>query len=369
MKTLVIDCRMIAMSGIGRYISELLPFIIAELGKDVVLLGKKDELKQYNNKIIEFDAPIYTIQEQINYRKIIPKSKLFWSPHFNIPLAPIKSEKRITTIHDVYHLAFYKELSIFQKIYAKIVINEALSKSDKIVTVSKFSKNEILAYTNNKYKDKIEVIYNGVSEYQFDKITATPKNDIFEIEQYPYFLFVGNIKPHKNLENALRAYIIFIENLPENIKKPHFKIVGKREGFINGNNMQLGNLINENPIIKNLVDFTGFVSDLKLKELYSQALALVFPSKYEGFGLPLLEAMKYKCPVLASNIPPIKEICVDSALYFDPNSIEDISKKINNIYSSKQLRDNLINKGYSKYKEFSWEESAKKHLNILMKLL
>ena len=365
-KLLCIDCRMISMSGIGRYISELLPYIIKELKEDVVLLGKKKDLLPYDAKVIKFDAPIYSIQEQMGYRKIIPESKLFLSPHFNVPLLPINSQKRIATIHDAYHLAYYKELSLLQKIYAKKVINSALKRSDKIITVSNFSKKEILHYTDQKYKDKIEVVYNGVSDNKLELINYT--NELNK-KPIPYLLYVGNIKPHKNLERAIEAYALFLKNHPEDKIKPLFKIVGKRDGFINGSNNRLEELLNEQPNLKNFIVFTGYITDIELYKLYSEAIALIFPSKYEGFGLPPLEAMKVKCPVLASDIPSIKEICGDSVLYFDPNSIIDISKKINMIYSSKYLRNSLIINGNKKYREYTWKESAKIHLNIFKKLL
>lgn len=364
MKKIVIDCRMISMSGIGRYISTLIPYIIDELRDNVVLLGRKKELKQYDAEIIPFDAPIYSIQEQLSYRRIIPRSKIFWSPHFNIPILPINSEKRITTVHDAYHLAYYDKLTLVQKIYAKVVINKALKISDKIITVSNFSKKELLQYTHSIYKDKIEVIYNGISDKKSDEY-----NKNVSINPIPYILYVGNIKPHKNLENALEAYALFLKKHSEITNKPLFKIVGKRDGFINGSQDRLKKILDNNPVLNKFVVFTGFVSDIELNKLYSEALAFIFPSKYEGFGLPLLEAMRANCPVLASNIPPVKEICGDSVLYFDPESINDISEKISLIYSSKDLRKELITKGNQRVKNYSWEISAKKHLNIFMQLL
>lgn len=363
-KLLCIDCRMISNSGIGRYISEILPYIIDKLKEEVVLLGKTEELKQYNTSVLEFNAPIYSIQEQLKYSIIIPKSKLFWSPHFNIPLFHIRSEKRITTIHDAYHLAYYKNLSLFQKIYAKTVINAALKMSDKIITVSNFSKKELLQYTHSIYKDKIEVIYNGISDKKSDE-----NNKNVSVNPYPYILYVGNIKPHKNLENALEAYALFLKKHSEIMNKPLFKIVGKRDGFINGSQDRLKKILDNNPVLNEFVVFTGFVSDIELNKLYSEALAFIFPSKYEGFGLPLLEAMRANCPVLASNIPSVKEICGDSVLYFDPESINDISEKISLIYFSENLRKELMNKGDRIYKKYLWEASAKKHLNIIMQLL
>jgi glycosyltransferase involved in cell wall biosynthesis len=359
---MIIDARMINSSGIGRYISELLPYIISEFN-DVVLLGNPSELKKYNTDIIEFSAPIYSIKEQIKYPKIIPEAALFWSPHFNIPLISIKAKKRIATIHDAFHLAYFNQLSLSQRIYAKAVINTALLKSDKIITVSNFSKNELLKYTNLKYNKKIEVIYNGVSEIDAEN------TDSYAVSENTYFLFVGNVKPHKNLKNALLAFKVFIENLPENYEKPHFKIVGKQEGFITGNNEELSNILKEDELLKKEVQFTGFVSDKELKKLYKEALVLVFPSYYEGFGLPPLEAMNYGCPVIAADAASLPEICGNAVLYFNPFDINDIVDKMNEIYKSAVLRKKLILNGNNRVKAFTWGKSAEEHIKIFKKLM
>jgi len=158
-----IDSRMLHHSGIGVYLRMLLPYLVTEF--NVTLLGNPELLKDYNPKatIIPFNSPIYSIEEQRRYRQIVPPVDLFWSPHYNVPLTGIRTRKRIATIHDVFHLAFFKQLSLKQKIYAQLVINRAVTASNAVVTVSNFSKNEIVKFTPAK-ADKVSVIYNGVKQ-------------------------------------------------------------------------------------------------------------------------------------------------------------------------------------------------------------
>lgn len=365
-KKITIDARMINSSGIGRYLQSILPPLISHF-KYVILLGNKSEieesLKLSNLDVIEFRAPIYSLKEQIEYSKIIPPCDIFFSPHYNIPLLPIKAKKRIVTIHDVFHLAFYNTLTLSQKIYSKIVINKALKKSDAIITVSNFSKQEIIKYTSNKYSNKIGVIHNGVD---IGEIHRSIHSNCLDINSY--FLFVGNVKPHKNLKRAVEAYKLFIDSCKEQKEIPHLIIVGKKEGFITGD----GNIIEyieNNQLLRKHINFTGWVSDDELNNLYSNALCLLFPSYYEGFGFPPLEAMAIGTPCIVSNIACIPEICSDAALYFNPFDVESIKMSMQQISEDSILRKNLIERGYDNIKKFNWNESIQNHINIFEKIL
>ena len=289
--TLCIDCRMINHSGIGTYIRNLIPYFIEKY--DTVLLGDPDELIGFNAKnIISLKSKIYSIAEQIELFRKVPKCELFWSPHYNIPLLPIMSNHRVVTIHDVYHLAFYNELSRKQKIYAKLVINAAVKLSDKVITVSTFSKNEIIKYTGCK-PGVIAVVYNGVDQFKKD----TFNRDVNAVYNLPlnYILFVGNVKPHKNLKVLLKAYLLLSDELKQQYK---VVIVGKRDGFLTGDE-ELTRWINTHPEIQADIVFTGYVANDDMDVIYQNASLFVFPSVYEGFGLPPLEAMLNNCPVIA----------------------------------------------------------------------
>ncbi len=347
MKKLVVDARMINASGIGRYLKELLPYIVNKF--ETTLIGDEREIKKFEwskkVKIINSNAPIYSVKEQIELFKKIPETDIFWSPHYNIPVLPIKAKKRVVTIHDVYHLAFKSTLTVPQKIYAEFMIKQAVKKSDVIITVSEFSKNEILKY--NPVNKDISVIYNGVNLDFFKPLNNVKKEK--------YILYVGNVKPNKNLVRALKAFIKL------GLTDFKFIIVGEKENFITKDTQV-------EILAKNLGDkviFTGYVDDKKLVEIYNKAFLFIFPSIYEGFGVPPLEAMACGTPVVVSNAASLPEICGDAAYYVNPYKIEDIAKGIKTIIENESLRKKLIEKGFERVKFFSWENSAKKTIKIL----
>jgi len=358
---LAIDFRMHNASGIGTYIRSIVPYLLD--GFKVILLVNSDEIQKYSwsNKveIIECNARIYSIKEQFELARKIPRCDIFWSPHYNIPLLPIRARKRMVTIHDVFHLAFYDTLTLKQKIYAKLVINQAVRRSNKVLTVSKFSADEIKKYT--KTSKKIEVIYNAVDFNKFKVINDKSRlNSVKAKYKLPedFLLFVGNVKPHKNLKNLLLAITDIDVNLV---------IVGKKDGFITGDK-NIWNIIKSNNL-ENRVFFTGYVEDEDIPVIYNLAKAFVFPSLYEGFGLPPLEAQACGCPVIVSNVASLPEVCGDSALYCDPYDVKDIRDKIETLIRDEELQEELRRKGFENVKRFSWEKSARKVIKVIEDLI
>ena len=349
-KTIVIDSRMINNSGIGIYLQNIIG--ILSLHFNLILLGEESELKNYKNfcKVTLFTPPIFSLREQILLPFIIPKCDIFWSPHYNIPFFPIRTKKRVVTLHDAYYFAFYHTLSVTQKIYIKIASKICSRFAKKIFTVSEFSKSELIRHIHCP-SQKIEIVYNGVaknynSEFHFNKIDT------------PYILFVGNVKPHKNLVNALSSFKILLAKYPE-VK---FFIVGKKEGFITSET-RLTSLIET---FKDSVVFTGYVSIEELKNYYANAKVFLFPSLYEGFGIPILEAMKFNIPIVSSNLASIPEVGGDAVLYCDPTNVPDMAEKLEQAYSGKWKPD--LEKYKNQVEKYSWESVAEKHITILMNL-
>lgn len=364
---LVFDCRMILSSGVGRYQRELLPKLLT-IWPTATLLGNPEELQYLNSlfpytQIRSFPAPIYSIKEQFMFRKLIEECDLFWSPHYNTAMLPVRAKKRVVTIHDAFHLAQINALPIKQKIYAKWMMYKALENSDEIITVSEFSKNELLRCTSQKYDEKINVFYNGISD-----ILYNPENRWPIYSGIPYFLFVGNVKPHKNLENAIIGYKNFLIRHPD-LSDIKFVIVGKKNGFITGNNEQLQQLLCDEPILQNRIDFTGYVSDDDLGNLYASATALVFPSFYEGFGFPPLEAMKLSCPAIVARAACMPEICGEACLYVDPHDPGDIADKLYTIHEDKALRTTLIQKGLKQVQKYDWDTCARQHIKLFNNMI
>lgn len=345
-------------SGIGTYIKNIVPYLVDIC--DIILLGNTQEIQKYKwsnkVKIIECNSKIYSIKEQFELFKKVPRCDIFWSPHYNIPLLPIRAKKRMVTIHDVFHLAFYKTLSLKQKIYTKLVLHQAVNRSDIILTVSDFSVKEIKKYAHTN--KKIDVIHNAINFNKFKVINDKSKLELIK-EKYnlpnEFLLFVGNVKPHKNLNNLLFA----IKDLDFNLV-----IVGKKDGFITGDN-KIADLIKNNHL-EDKVYFTGYVEDDDIPAIYNLAKLFVFPSLYEGFGIPPLEAQACGCPVVCSNVASLPEVGgVDSVVYCDPYSVEDIASKITMVLDNENIQNELRAKGFANIQRFSWEKSAKKIINII----
>ena len=170
----------------------------------------------------------------------------------------------------------------------------------------------------------------------------------------PYILFVGTIQPRKNIARLIEAYSM-LDN-----KDLELYVVGKPGWMFED--------IYKTPKkfgIENRVKFLDKVSDSELVELYKKAECFVLPSLYEGFGLPVLEAMKYGCPVITSNVSSLPEAGGDAALYVDPQSARDIKDKIEQLLGDKKLREDMIKKGYEQVKKFSWEKTARETLKVL----
>lgn len=358
MKDLIIDVRMINSSGIGTYIKNTIPYIEKEI--DCLLVGDEKKIKKflptYKGEVLNNKSKIYTIKEQFYFSRL-PEACIYWSPHFNVPLFPIKAKHRVTTICDVYHLANKKEIGFFHWLYAKVLIEKAIKSSSRILTISNFSKSEIVKYTSAKQED-IEIIKLGVNK---EKFLNTEKNIYNIIDSDKYILYVGNVKPHKNLGKLLEAYNL----LPIEVQKKHkLVILGKKDGFLNGD-LRVKEISKTNKNIR----FTGYVEDEFLGAIYHNASMFVFPSLYEGFGLPPLEAMVAKTPVLASNIEVLKELLGDSCLYFDPHNAEDMKVKILETLKNQELRSKLISKGSHRVNLYNWEETGKQHIEIFKKFL
>lgn len=352
MLKIAIDARMLNNSGIGTYLQIMIPKLLKNY--DLVILGRKDEICKFSwsadVSMIEFNNGIYSIGEQLTAPIKIPSCDIFISPHYNIPILPIRARKRIVIIHDVYHLAHSDQLTLPRKLYAKLMMYLAVKLSDRIITVSQFSRSEILKY-NNADTSRISIVYPGFDFKNFSE-------NLIDIEyvqkkyQLPskYLLFVGNVKPHKNLYNLLQAF----EKILSRVSELRLVIVGEYKKLLTSDSKSF-KLIENNSVLKANTQFTGYVKRDELIHIYKIAEALIFPSFYEGFGIPPIEAMACSCPVIASNVSSIPEVCGDAALYFDPSNINDMESKITKTILDDTLRKDLIQKGLNNVTRFSGE--------------
>jgi glycosyltransferase involved in cell wall biosynthesis len=284
---------------------------------------------------------------------------IFWEPN-HLSNAKIKAKYRVTTVHDLsFHLHpdwHPKErVEYFEKYFWDEIV-----KSDRIITGSHYSKQELLEYIDFD-ADKVDVIYHGVDLNNFKsyskEILQNSKKQFCLPEKF--ILSVGSIEPRKNLLSLLSAY----KNLSKK-QKEEYKLV--LVGFKGWRNDDVMTILNEE---ENNIIYLGYLSDLELAYVYNLASLFCYPSFYEGFGLPPLEAMACGTPVITSNITSIPEVCEDAAIYVDPYSVQDIKEKMALLLQDTALQKKMIEKGLQRVKQFTWDKSAHRHLEVFNEIL
>jgi glycosyltransferase involved in cell wall biosynthesis len=267
---------------------------------------------------------------------------------------PLFSRKpTILTLHDLCHLRDPHLFTLTQRFWRIFIGAHSLRRAARVICVSEFTKNEAREILKIP-EDKLRVVHSGIrpmAGLQAKAHHASLKE--------PYILFVGTLIPRKNVIRLIQAFSCLKK---ENLK--YKLIIAGRKGRVSRafwNEIQ-GLDLHE-------VIFTGHVSDSQLAGLYKNASALVFPSLYEGFGFPALEAMTYGTPVVVSNVSALPEICGDAAYYVDPLEVEDLAQGIYQVLSDQDLRETLIQKGFERVKLFSWEKTAQETLKIYEELL
>src|SRR3989339_740954 len=339
-----LDCRHYDGSGIGTYIGNLVA-MYSQIAKDLPLelMVRREHLmgiKAISNFGVKiYNDPIYSVREQFKWITKIDAKGILHVPHYNAPL--FFPGNLITTVHDVCHVAQRQFFSgMLKRIYSGQFLQRVLTKSHAIVTVSNFSKSEILKYFNVP-EEKIHVIYNGVDP-MFRPLPREESQQVLDKHRFPneYLLFIGNVKPHKNILGLITSYKIALEQNPS---LPPLVILGQYKNLITG----IPNLrqIMENEDFKRHIIFTGYLPTADLPAIYSRAMLFLFPSFYEGFGLPTLEAMSCGTPVITSNCASIPEVVGDSALLVDPYNPEGMAQAILNLSEKTDLQEYYREKG------------------------
>jgi glycosyltransferase involved in cell wall biosynthesis len=276
---------------------------------------------------------------------------IFFTPF--MPLLPL-SGRKIVVAHDFAYKYIPAE-TLTQRLRQCIlyfVHKSSLKSADTIVAISNYTKEEIVHHFRIE-PSKIAVIYNG-----FTPVCRTPRSQA--VSGHPFFLFTGVIKPRKNVQILIEAYILANEMYKEE-GFPSLILVGKDNGAYSS---RLKTLVLEHTLQHKII-FKGYVKDGELDSLYQGSLALIFPSLIEGFGLPILEAMHCGVPVITSNQGAMKEIAGEAAFFVDPNDSVSIANGMRTIFEHPELRQVLVEKGSLREKMFSWENAAKRYHEII----
>ena len=281
------------------------------------------------------------------------KIDVFHGTSFVLPF--IKSCKYVITIYDLAFMASPDSFTLANRLYFKLFLAPSIKLADKIIAISQATKKDIIKYFHVP-ADKVEVIHCALSPKIHKETNNEKLQEVKKKYSLPdkFIMFTGLISPRKNLDRSIKAFAKVRHQIPHK-----FVIVGKKGWLYE----PVFKLVEKLGIQKDVI-FTGYIPDDDLCALYTLADIFMFPSLYEGFGLPILEAMACGCPVITSNISSMPEVAGDAALLVNPYSVNDIAKAIERIYCDKNLRKQFVNKGYAQIKKFTWKNTAKRTLKV-----
>ena len=361
-----IDARKIKDYGIGSYVRQLLEAI-----------GRRPESERYrflvyvrdadrdalpalpaHFEVAAEEAPGYSLAELTGFAWRIFRARLdlFHATHYVLP--PLPKTRAVVTIHDIIHLLYPHFLpSRAAHFYARVMIRRALQRADRIITVSYNSKRDLTDYFGIP-GSRTEVIYNGVAARFRPDVPEEERQRVARLHglSRPYLLFLGGEKPHKNVQNVVRAFaearrrrdlphsLVLAGPMPEN--------PGRLEALISALDLSAA------------IRRTGIVDEEDLPGLYSGADALLYPTLYEGFGLPVVEAMACGVPVLTSATSALKEIAGGYAYLVDPMDVEAIAGGIEALATDEKVRADYALLGRKRALDFSWDKAAERTLEV-----
>lgn len=361
MSHIAIDARIIN-SSTGTYVERLLTYLqqidTANQYSVIVPTRDKDYWKPTANnfKVITADFANYSLSEQIGFKIFLDKL----SPdlvHFCMPQQPILYRgAHVTTFHDLTLLRTYnsdKNWLIFhiKQTIGKFVFKSVAKSSKHIITPTEFTKNELVKFAHIQ-PDKITVTYEAAD-------TFVDQSAAYKSPFKQYLLYVGQQSDYKNIRRLGDAHQQLLNKYPD----LGLVLVGKINKSASANKKYF-----EDKKYKN-IHFAGFIPNNQLSSIYSKAAAYVFPSLMEGFGLPGLEAMAYKTPVISSNATCLPEVYGQAAVYFNPNNTGDIAKSIDRVLSDKGLQKYLIEKGTLQLRKYSWKKMARETYNVYLDVI
>ncbi len=354
-------------TGVGVYLKNLL-FSLAtiDIENRYLLFSssfkerfKSENLPPFNNyKFKDMRIPVKLLN-YLWYKKFFPPIDLFFREKADIvhspnPLTIPAHGKKIITVHDLSFIDHPSLTTEESGKYFRKKIKRSLEKCDGIISISQFTKNRIIDLFGDKLKDKIRVIYNGSDMKKTESIKPNLKiPDRF-------ILFTGTLEPRKNLLLLIKAFSM-LKKRDENIK---LILAGSADERAVPVLKKISELKLEDDVI-----ITGYIKREEIRYLYDSCTIFVFPSHYEGFGIPVLEAASLKKPSVISDIPVFREIFENYPVYFDKDSPEDLMQKITTLLSDPHLSEKVSERGEKIAKKYSWSRAAKETLAFYMEVM
>ncbi|MEK7084331.1 MAG: glycosyltransferase family 1 protein [Patescibacteria group bacterium] len=364
-----IDARMLGSEngGIGRYVEQLIAHLgaVEQTNRYVIFLKKShwDAVRETDRvKKVLADISWYSWQEQWKFSRIIAKERidLMHFPHWNVPL--LYRKPFVVTVHDLIMFHYPRAEATTHGPVAywvkdrvhRMVVKYAVRRAKKIITTSEFTKRDIHE-TLGVPLEKMAVTYQAPFQIPNSKFQIPNSVSVLETHgiRKPYVLYVGTAYPHKNIRGLLNAWKIF----KEKYQTDHQLVLAGRESFFYD---QLRPIVSKD----SSVVFTGFVPDETLEAIYRQAELFVFPSLYEGFGLPPLEAMARGVPVVSSNRSCLPEVLGEAAVYADPENYEQMADAIYAGLTNENLRFTMRQNAKQELLRYSWDRLAVETLNV-----
>ncbi len=358
-----IDARMIDNTGIGRYLRNLLVFLARlDTRNSYIVFINADNSRVVERENVQFvplklSVPLYSLREQWWLPVEIRQARLdvMHYPNFDIPLlSPCPS---VVTIHDlIYYLYPDQCPSRLAHHYARFMLRQATRKAQVLITDSEYSKQDLINHFQ-VLPEKIAVIFPAAEQTYYP--LESPGLSVKIASRYgitqPYILYVGKHHPYKNVKTLVHAFNIHHELYT----RYQLVIAGKKDSrrdalYREAHSLQAGGS----------VVFTDFVPENDLSELYRHARLFVFPSLYEGFGLPPLEAMACGVPVVTSNAASLPEVVGDAAIQVEPLDVQGMADAMRTVLTDKMLWEDLKHKGLKRAQHFSWDTAARQLLAI-----
>jgi glycosyltransferase involved in cell wall biosynthesis len=338
-------------------------YFITVLDDDIEFLGKL-KINDQKYRIIRINKIFRKLffrfcfeQIMLPFLLILNRIKILHSLHYSFPLITV-GVKKIVTLHDMTFFLFPEFHEKLQLYYFKFMIRASLKFCDRIICVSNSTRLDVIKLSENDLSDKLFVVPLGTSynKASYDTMSDTGILDNHDIISKKYFLFIGTLEPRKNIESIIHAFSKFL--LYRNCDF-ELVIVGK-----NGwNYIGIFDLVKELNLESN-VKFTGYVSELEKKQLIYNSFLFVYPSFYEGFGLPVLEAMSYGIPCITSNVSSMPEVAGDAAILIDPLSVYEIYEAFVLLVDNEILYKNLSEKALLRVQGFTWRDMALKTVSL-----
>lgn len=357
MNRIMVNARFLTnpLTGVQRYAREMVD-VLRVVGKEryKFILAAPRGASFDRSDSIEFFQDSSVLQghlwEQVRLPAIMKQSgaDLLWSPCGS---GPLRVKKQVVTVHDASVFAHGDCFKWTYRTFHRTLLPLLSKRVLHLITVSEFSKSELLSYGIGD-SERISVIHNGINTQAF-----TDHDGQAPVDSCRYILTVGSRDPRKNIARLVKAWEKINPDIKQDLK---LVIAGGYGRGYSGEGI---------PNVPVDTVFLGYVSEHDLTSLYTNSLAFIYPSIYEGFGLPPLEAMVCKTPVIVSSIASLPEVCGDAALYFDPFDVESIAAKIVELLEDSSLQEDLKRKGIDRVKVFTWQKAAKELLDAFDEVL